>query len=611
MADTTIIDIIIKATNKTKQALREPINDMTDLKGALLGASALWAAAGSAAIAAGAMLAKGALDAGEAALTMSQKYGVSSEAISTMAWAAKQSNTDIEVLGKGMKELNEKAFEAAHGNKQAAAEMNALGIKYRDAAGNILPADDMLKQIANTIAKLPPGAEQTGAAVMAFGKKAGPELLPFLQQGGDAIGALQARARELGLEISGPTAEASDTFKDSLEEVKDQTQGFGNVVMADLLPGLNSMIRGFLDGNAFGLVFTSTMSTLGYVVSRAIKIILWTLTGVEGAINAIATTLAGLLAVGAGFVTGGFAGAKGAWDAFKDDFVKSSEATAKTLDTIWSGAQTAPSPPNPQDHRAALGAVVGAHQEAKIALDTIRFNQLEATKNLSLQEVRDRISCLDQIRFLNEQEAQDYRKLKETEKQINEKKKTEEKKLMDDRISATRTMFGSLISLSSSKNATLVGISKAAAIAQATMDTYMGADKALAAFAAFPPVAFAMAGVIIAAGLANVAMIAGVPGFAAGGVVPGTSYTGDNVLARLNSGEEVFTAEDRRENTRALRGALELASRVLEMSKGGGAPASAGGAATLVVDKRTLGQIIWEGTLDGTIQVHPRALARA
>ena len=43
--------------------------------------------------------------------------------------------------------------------------------------------------------------------------------------------------------------------------------------------------------------------------------------------------------------------------------------------------------------------------------------------------------------------------------------------------------------------------------------------------------------------IAMKAILATVGKFAEGGVVPGSSYTGDKVLARLNSGERVLTAK--------------------------------------------------------------------
>lgn len=55
----------------------------------------------------------------------------------------------------------------------------------------------------------------------------------------------------------------------------------------------------------------------------------------------------------------------------------------------------------------------------------------------------------------------------------------------------------------------------------------------------------ALTAVAAALGAAQVAAIAAepLPEFAEGGVVPGTSYTGDKVLARLNSGEGILTAQ--------------------------------------------------------------------
>lgn len=84
---------------------------------------------------------------------------------------------------------------------------------------------------------------------------------------------------------------------------------------------------------------------------------------------------------------------------------------------------------------------------------------------------------------------------------------------------------------------------KAMGIMQATIDTAMAIIKALADPGGFAGLALsALAGVT---GAAQIAAIAAqpLPQFATGGVVGGTSYTGDRVQIRANSGEMVLTKE--------------------------------------------------------------------
>lgn len=79
--------------------------------------------------------------------------------------------------------------------------------------------------------------------------------------------------------------------------------------------------------------------------------------------------------------------------------------------------------------------------------------------------------------------------------------------------------------------------------AQALIDTYAGANKALAS--APPPFNFVLAGSVVAAGLANVLTISrsmgDLKGFAEGGIVPGTGNT-DSVPAMLTPGEVILNA---------------------------------------------------------------------
>lgn len=81
---------------------------------------------------------------------------------------------------------------------------------------------------------------------------------------------------------------------------------------------------------------------------------------------------------------------------------------------------------------------------------------------------------------------------------------------------------------------------KAFAIAEATIQGFLAVQRALAS--APPPFNFAAAAAVgIQTGL-QVSRISQqqMPAFEQGGIVPGVSYSGDNVLARVNSGEMVL-----------------------------------------------------------------------
>lgn len=78
---------------------------------------------------------------------------------------------------------------------------------------------------------------------------------------------------------------------------------------------------------------------------------------------------------------------------------------------------------------------------------------------------------------------------------------------------------------------------------EATVSAAGAVSKGASSVAATPFVGAAMA---VAAALSIAAAIASAPKFAAGGIVGGASFSGDNVLARVNSGEMVLTAAQQR-----------------------------------------------------------------
>ena len=137
-----------------------------------------------------------------------------------------------------------------------------------------------------------------------------------------------------------------------------------------------------------------------------------------------------------------------------------------------------------------------------------------------------------------------------------------------ERVANQKETLGRIATLAQSNNKELAAIGKAAAITQATIDGFAAVQKALAA--APPPFNFVLAGLVGAATAANVANIVGVK-FAEGGVVPGSSFTGDTVNAQLNSGEVVLNRPQQ--------------SELLQIARGGG---NAGNNAELIDEIRLL-----------------------
>jgi len=87
-------------------------------------------------------------------------------------------------------------------------------------------------------------------------------------------------------------------------------------------------------------------------------------------------------------------------------------------------------------------------------------------------------------------------------------------------------------------------LGKGAAAAQIAIDTYKGAMSAYSALAAFPPAAIAAAAAVGVVGAASIKKTLSVKEkFADGGIVGGSSYTGDKVIAGLNSGEMIFNRQ--------------------------------------------------------------------
>jgi len=109
---------------------------------------------------------------------------------------------------------------------------------------------------------------------------------------------------------------------------------------------------------------------------------------------------------------------------------------------------------------------------------------------------------------------------------------------------ATKDFNSNMLALANSSNRELQAVGKAYAVASAIYDTYVAANKALAAFA--PPFSYVAAAAAIAYGLQNVATIRStqpVKAAAMGGIVGGTDIGRDTQTMQVRAGEAIIPSQ--------------------------------------------------------------------
>lgn len=106
---------------------------------------------------------------------------------------------------------------------------------------------------------------------------------------------------------------------------------------------------------------------------------------------------------------------------------------------------------------------------------------------------------------------------------------------------------------------------KQASLTQIAMN---GAEAFMKSMSLLPPFNFIQAGIVTAATAAQLAIVAAqsAPAFASGGVVPGSSFSGDRVLSRLNSGEMVLNGRQQA-NLLSIANGGSVGGRVIYIDK--------------------------------------------
>lgn len=271
---------------------------------------------------------------------MSVATGVSVESLSELGYAAKQTGVDLDSLQGGLKGLAKFTGNVAAGSKGAIHTLSQLGIS----AATFMAArpEQRIGLLADGLRTIEDPGVRAALAMKTLGR-AGESLLPMLADGSAGLNAFAARARELGIVITGEEAAKADALGDAWDDLK---AVFGAIafqtgaaladtmqmLIATAITGAQAVLE-FVRANQGLVVALATAAVVGLVVGGVFLTLAgigFALAGVIAGLNALIAIASGAWAV-LGAIQAGVA-AVNTW--------LTATLTAEGLAALWASIQT-------------------------------------------------------------------------------------------------------------------------------------------------------------------------------------------------------------------------------------------------------------------------------
>jgi hypothetical protein len=252
----------------------------------------------------------------------------------------------LEDVGAAQGDLEGAAKGLSKQLKENEADLQAMGLKTRDAAGNFRPMNDMLLDGIGILNEHTEGADRALAAQTMFGRGVDASS-KLLLVNTETIADAQSTMEDLGLEVGQNAVAAWKEFDAASDRAGFSMKGLGNTVGKILMPVITDLINAFnaamptaiaVTRGAVGGLATAWHGLLNgiVVVGEAVKAIIVTVAEpVRGLAEAVGRALTGDFSGAAASIRGIAGVVSGAWGSAMDQIAASSEATRARISAIW------------------------------------------------------------------------------------------------------------------------------------------------------------------------------------------------------------------------------------------------------------------------------------
>lgn len=204
------------------------------------------ATAATGAIAGMSMAIKGTINTADEMSKAAKKIGVPIEELSRLRYAADLSGVSFEGLQNGVKRLSANMYDAGNGTGEATKAFADLGITVKNADGSLKSSSEVMAELADRFQAMPDGAEKTALAMRVFGK-AGADMIPLLNGGGEALRSLMNEADKFGQVFTQEMGTQAENFNDNMSRLKGAFAAVAAQLAQAVLPYLEKFSAWLVD----------------------------------------------------------------------------------------------------------------------------------------------------------------------------------------------------------------------------------------------------------------------------------------------------------------------------------------------------------------------------
>lgn len=180
-------------------------------------------------------------NAGDEIDDLSAYLGLSSKELQTWRFAAGQNGLQAEQLTGAIQRLVAAQEGADNGGKRQIEAFKQLGIRYKDAHGNLRPLSEMLPDVAEGMSKLKDPTQQNAVALSLFGRQ-GLRLIPLLAQGKEGMAKYREELEALGGGFSDELVKNAGEYNDQLAKFDVAVDSLQSRIGTKLLPALTKLV---------------------------------------------------------------------------------------------------------------------------------------------------------------------------------------------------------------------------------------------------------------------------------------------------------------------------------------------------------------------------------